>query len=271
MARAIGDHAARLRRRAPYPSIRVSYHPAEMDRVWTHGLETLIERCEALSEIGFTVAADKRVSDVGIYLVAHPDNLVVLEAAQRIATGRIPLESKEFLGVADGVLHGTYKYPFSTDLIAGGHASAGLSCLCRTTELLIDPLGFVWPCHHHLYETWMQGGTRAAFAILSERGFSFGADALAGLALHPIGHILDPDFTLTALSKFRPCSDYGACIGCDTKVKNNRFQSLEDIGQAHTSVEIKNIQFPPELLEKIPDRQRTALLRAGAITEAARL
>ena len=270
MARAIGTHGERLRRRAPYPSIRVSYHPAEMDRVWTKGLETLIARCEALRDIGFTVDADKRVSDVGIYLVAHPDNVPLQEETQRAAAGRIAFEPKEFLGLADGVVHGTYKYPFSTDLIAGGHWHTGLSALCRTSELLIDPLGFVWPCHHHLYETWMNGGTRAAYVTLSERNFRFGADALAGLALHPIGHILDPDFTLAALAKFRACGDYGACIGCDTKVKNNRFQSLQDIGQAHTSVEIRNIAFPSGLLEKIPAEQRASLIRAGAIKGPAR-
>ncbi len=265
MARAIGTHAERLRRTARYPSVRVSYHPAEMDRVWTRGLETLISRCEALREIGFTVASDKRISDVGIYLVAHPDNLPLLDEARRLTDGRVAFEPKEFLGLANGVLHGAYKYPYSTDLIASGHRSTGLSCICRTTELLIDPLGFVWPCHHHLYETWMHGGTHAAFALLRERGFRFGPDALAELARHPIGHLLDPGFTLAELSRFRACAHYGACIGCDTKVKNNRFQSLEDIGQAHTSVEIRNIQFPPELLEKIPEAQRLSLARAGIL------
>ncbi len=265
MARAIGPGGARLRRTAPYPSIRVSYHPAEMNRVWTTGLETLIERCEKLRDLGFTVSGDKRESDVGIYLVAHPDNLPLLEEARRITAGRVAFEPKEFLGVADGVLHGTYKYPYSTDLISGGHWPTGLSCLCRTSELLVDPLGFIWPCHHHLYETWMHGGTHEAFALLRTRDFRFGPDALAGLALHPVGHLLDPDFTVAELKRFRACSDYGACIGCDTKAKNNRFQSLEDIGEAHTSVEIRNINFPRVLLDKISEAQRLSLSRAGVL------
>jgi hypothetical protein len=269
MQRCIGPHGERLRRSAPYPSIRVSYHPAEMDRVWTKGLETLIERCEALRAAGFTVDPDKRVSDVGIYLVAHPDNLPVLEEARRVAAGRISLEPKEFLGLEDGVLYGTYKYPFSTDLIVGGHGTKTLSAMCRTSELLIDPLGFVWPCHHHLYETWMRGGTREAFAMLREREFCFGGDAVRALPLKPIGHILDPAFTLEALATFRTCAHYGSCIGCDTKSKNNRLQSLEDAGQAHTSVEIRNIAFTSELLEKITQPQQEALARIGAIAAPA--
>ena len=265
MQRCIGGHAERLRRSAPYPSIRVSYHPGEMDRVWQRGLETLVERCEALRASGFVVDPDKRVSDVGIYLVAHPDNLPKLEEASRITEGRIPFESKEFLGLAGGILHGSYKYPYSTDLVAGGHWPRGLSCRCRTTELLIDPLGFVWPCHHHLYETWMQGGTRAAFETLRQREFAFGTDAVQGLPHKPVGHLLDPGFTLETLAVFRACAHYGACIGCDTKAKNNRFQSLYDIGEAHTSVEIIDIAFPPSVLETVPRAQREALARIGAL------
>ncbi len=79
-----------------------------------------------------------------------------------------------------------------------------------------------------------------------------------GTRLKPIGHILDPDFSMDALREFRPCSYYGRCIGCDTKVKNNRFQSLYDQNIPHTSVEIRNIQMPPELLshpEFLPHQQ----------------
>ena len=56
--------------------------------------------------------------------------------------------------------------------------------------------------------------------------------------------------SMDALGEFRACPHYGRCIGCDTKVKNNRFQSLDDLNIAHTSVEIRNIEMPPELLDR---------------------
>ena len=267
MKRCLDGQVDKLRRDAPYPSIRVSYHPPEMDRVWGRGIDTLLDRCEALRDLGFRVGPDKRSSDVGIYMVAHPGNLGACEDAARAAAKRVAFETKEFLGLHEGVLHGTYKYPFSIDLVAGGHWPTGLSCQCRTTELLIDPLGFVWPCHHFLYETWMNGGSGEAFDRLSARDFAVDEESLAGLALRPVGHILDPAFTLAALRDWHPCDRYGRCIGCDTKVKNNRFQSLEDAGLAHTSVEIRDIVFPESVLERIP-AERSERLRSYGIIAA---
>jgi hypothetical protein len=262
----LNGQTARLRRPSPYPSIRVSYHPGEMKRAWSgRGIETLVERCEAMRDLGFTVAPDKRNSDVGIYLVSHPNNVDAIAEAKRHTAGRVAFEPKEFLGLHEGKLYGTYRYPFSTNLVAGQHWPTGLSCECRTTELLIDPLGFVWPCHHHLYETWMRAAPQAAFDLLATRKFQGFSAACQSLPFTPLGHILDPEFDTAVLRQWHGCSHYGSCIGCDTKVKNDRFQSLEDANQAHTSVEIRGIDFPEELIADLPEWQRTLMASTDSI------
>lgn len=251
-ARILNGQQAKLQRNAPYPSIRVSYHPEEMNRTWKgRGFEELVARCEALADYGFSVSPIKAESDVGIYLVAHPDNVVTPEM-EATYQGRVPFEAKEFLGMHDGQLHGSYLYPFSTHLTAASIHPRTLACECRTSELLMDPLGFVWGCHFYLYEAWKLGHVGQEFAALKKLGYEYrknGKRLFLGQSMRPIGHILDPDFTMDALSEFRRCFSYGRCIGCDTKVKNNRFQSLDDRNVAHTSVEIRNIEMPAELLE----------------------
>lgn len=258
-AERLAGQQAKLRRSAPYPSIRVSYHAAEMERLWKgRGFETLVEHCEGLAAFGFTVAPDKAASDVGIYMVAHPANRLD-DTIRAIAAGRVPFETKEFLGVHDGVLYGTYLYPFSTDLLARGLHRSPLASECRTSELLIDPLGFVWSCHFHLYDCWAKGGPREDYRALERAGFRFAArEAKSGPggAHRPIGHILDPAFGLETLRVFRACRSYGRCIGCDTKVKNDRFQSLEDRARPHTSVEIRNIRMPASLLARMDPAER---------------
>ncbi len=244
----------KLQRDAPYPSIRVSYHAEEMNRVWRgQGFAELINRCEALSDYGFRVSPSKAESDVGIYMVAHPQNKMTAEM-ESTYTGRVPFESKEFLGIHEGKLHGHYLYPFSTDLIARNIHLNTLSCECRTTELLLDPLGFVWGCHFYLYQSWIAGGPVREFEELEAQGFRYSENRARIFAIHdlaPIGHMLDPDFTMADLEVFRSCRHYGRCIGCDTKVKNDRFQSYYDQGIAHTSVMIRNIQMPASLYDKV--------------------
>lgn len=246
----------KLRREAPYPSIRVSYHADEMDRTWKgRGFAELVDRCAALGELGFRVSPVKAESDVGIYMVEHPQNRFTPEM-QAIVAGRVPFEGKEFLGVHEGQLYGHYLYPFSTDLIARGIHPRTLRCECRTSELLVDPLGFVWGCHFFLYEGWSHGGPRREFAALEAEGFRYaraGAALFAGRNVAPVGHLLDPDFRMEDLAVFRPCTHYGRCIGCDTKVKNDRFQSYYDRQVAHTSVDIRNIEMPPSLYPQIED------------------
>lgn len=248
----LNGQIAKLQRQADYPSIRVSYHPEQMEKLW-HGLgiEELASRCADLEKYGFRVSGDKADSDVGIYMVAHPENRLSAEKRQALA-GKVPFVEKEFLGEHEGELFGTYLYPYSTNLLSSGAWNSTLSCECRTTELLLDPLGFVWGCHFHLYENWVKGGPVEAYKALSSRNYDFSVLTVDQFGKHPVmpvGHILDPDFSVATISEFRTCHHYGRCIGCDTKVKNNRFQSLENLHQEHTSVEIRAIKIPAQLQE----------------------
>ncbi len=249
----------KLQRDAPYPSIRVSYHADEMNRSWANrGFAELVDRCESLRDYGFRVSPVKANSDVGIYMVEHPENSVTQDMMAAY-TGRVPFETKEFLGVHDGLLYGHYLYPFSTDLMLRGIHDMPLRCECRTTELLIDPLGFVWGCHYYLYHRWSDGGPVREFAELEKVEYRYrerGENIFLGQAMAPVGHLLDPDFSIDALSEFRLCEQYGHCIGCDTKVKNDRFQSFYDRGVPHTSVQMRNIEMPEKLLSLLDERDR---------------
>ena len=249
MALCLGDNPKGLMRDAPYPTIRVSYHPDEMNRSWGDGIANLIARCEALAKLGFKVSPAKEESHVGIYMVAHPDNQRALDEARAAAHGRVAFETKEFLGMHDDQLYGRYRYPYSTNLVTSGLWPHGLSCQCRTSELLIDPLGLVWPCHYYLYETWLRHDPRPVYARLARQNWRFDQSIADMLPFPATGHILDPDFQLDHLSRFHACQSYGHCIGCDTKIKNNRFQDLDNSGKPHTSVEITEIQVPAELTE----------------------
>jgi hypothetical protein len=121
----------RLRRQAPYASIRVSYHPETMV------LEPLAERVLGLQSAGYSI---------GIWGVLHPDQEGDIRQAQEYCLSRgIDFRTKEFLGRHNGVLYGNYRYPGACD---GG---TGKSVRCRTTELLIGPDGSVFRCHSDLY------------------------------------------------------------------------------------------------------------------------
>lgn len=247
--RKLNGQQNKLKRASPYPPIRVSFHIKEMDRTWGDGFAELVSRCEGLREHGFTVDPDPSVSNVGIYVVDHPENHVT-RYMQDYCKDKVPFFMKDFLGVADGELHGQYGYPYSTDLISRGIHPTTLNCECRTTELLIDPLGFVWGCHFYLYHAWEKKEPVQYFAELFVREFNFASipDSVFKGKIKPIGHMLDPDFSLSQLEIFRPCSFYGRCIGCDTKLKRDRFAS-ENVYRS--SVIIKNIQWPTSLKNSI--------------------
>ena len=180
----------RFTREAPYAAIRVSYHPGQND------IDELINKTFRLQDAGFRV---------GIYALESPEPELkkhVTEIRERCLRQGIDFRYKEFLGECNGKLHGTYKYEGS---VSGEEMKA---CECRTTELIVDPAGYVYRCHADLYK---------------------GRSSVA--------HILDEDFSEEALDKFRPCDKYGDCNPCDVKVKTNRFQIF-----GHTSVEIKDIR-----------------------------
>ena len=197
----VGQNIGAFTRPAPYPSIRVSYHPGQ------NVITDIVKKCVELNDYGFFVSDDKSKTNVGIWMVAHPDNVIPTVQTD------VYFETKEFLGVHNGVTYGAYKYPNATD------AEVTKSCECKTSELLIDPMGRVFQCHAFLYNHW-----------LGKEEFD------------PIGSMLDPEFTMDIVDQFRPCTHYGHCSPCDVKIKNNRFQSLYDTDTAHCSVEIRNIK-----------------------------
>lgn len=122
----------RLRRDAPYASVRVSYHPRTMDFADT------IAKVRRLLDRGYSV---------GVWGVLHPSQADEIEQARRrcLAEG-IDFRCKEFLGRHEGRLHGTYKYP---QAVSG---RAGATVQCRTSELIIGPGGDVFRCHGDLYD-----------------------------------------------------------------------------------------------------------------------
>ncbi len=121
----------RIRRNAPYASIRVSYHPETMD---------LQETTEKVLK-----ALDKGYS-IGIWSILHPfykDQ--VLEAQEACIKRGIDFRTKEFLGEYSGTLYGTYKHEGASE------RNTTTTVLCKATELLVDPQSRVFRCHHDLY------------------------------------------------------------------------------------------------------------------------
>ncbi len=123
---------ARLRRDAPYASIRISYHVEQVE------FDELLAKTIQLQEAGFSV---------GLYGVLHPETAdVVLEAQQRAKAAGIDFRTKEFLGYYKGRLYGHYHYENACNM------ETTREVMCRTTELLIGPDGSIYRCHHDLYE-----------------------------------------------------------------------------------------------------------------------
>ena len=122
----------RVKRDAPYASIRVSFHPEVMD------LEETLSKVHRLLSKGYSI---------GIWGVAHPAHLnEIMLAKEKAEAVGIDFRMKEFLGFYKGKLYGTYRYE------AESNSNKPLKCECRTTELLIAPDGYVYQCHSHLYK-----------------------------------------------------------------------------------------------------------------------
>jgi MoaA/NifB/PqqE/SkfB family radical SAM enzyme len=121
----------RIKRDAPYASIRVSYHPEVMN------IDELAVRVIKLKDAGYSI---------GIWGVLHPKWEKEVLAAQDycLALG-IDFRTKEFLGNHEGVLYGTYAYQDACDQKTKKKVS------CRTSELLIGPEGNIYRCHADLY------------------------------------------------------------------------------------------------------------------------
>ncbi len=121
----------RFHRNVPYPSIRVSYHPTEMN------FNNLIEKVLRLKKAGFSI---------GVYGLLYPkfkkDIFTVQRKCNKLG---IDFRVKEFLGRFDGKFYGTYRYP---EAVCGNQLR---DCFCRTSELIIGPNCDIYKCHHDLY------------------------------------------------------------------------------------------------------------------------
>lgn len=123
--------ASRLRRDAPYASIRVSYHKDQSNR------EKLLERVSWLKRQGF---------HIGIWIVDHPGYQGHTKETVAMAQAMgIDIRTKEFLGPWEGKVYGTMRYP---DAVNSSHLRF---CDCRTSEILVAPDGCLFRCHSDLY------------------------------------------------------------------------------------------------------------------------
>lgn len=122
----------RIKRDAPYASIRVSYHPQVMD------IKPLAEKVLKLQDAGYSI---------GIWGVMHPvQEKEILEAQSYCKELGIDFRLKEFLGEHEGVMYGSYRYDGACD------KNFKKTVLCKTTELIVGPDGGIFRCHSDLYE-----------------------------------------------------------------------------------------------------------------------
>ena len=123
---------SRLKRDAPYASIRVSYHPEQMN------LDVLLIKVLRMQNAGFSI---------GIWGVMHPSQKKKIKAAQKICKDKgIDFRTKEFLGEHNGKLYGQYRYPEAIS------KKDGNSVFCKTSELIIGPTGHIYRCTADVYE-----------------------------------------------------------------------------------------------------------------------
>lgn len=126
---------SRVRRDAPYASIRVSYHPGQMGDG-----ATLVANAKKMKDAGFSIG-------IWSVLFPSPEQLAAINQMQfRCRDAGIDFRLKEFTGEYKGETYGDYsRYPHSVG------ASGLKSCLCKTSELLIGPNGDVYRCHRDVY------------------------------------------------------------------------------------------------------------------------
>lgn len=122
----------RLKRDAPYASIRVSYHPEQMN------LDNLVVKVLRMQNAGFSM---------GVWGVMHPSQKKKIKAAQKICQDKgIDFRTKEFLGERNGKLYGQYRYTEAVSKIVRKNV------FCKTSELIIGPTGHIYRCTADVYE-----------------------------------------------------------------------------------------------------------------------
>jgi radical SAM protein with 4Fe4S-binding SPASM domain len=124
-------HPEKLNRDAPYPNIRVSYHPGQND------IHDLIKRIQEI----------QKIVSIGIYMVEFPESLPELEEVKNLCEqAGVFFKTKEFLGYHEGKLHGEYLFP---EAVAGKVTKEKVSC--RNSVLIVDVTGDLYKCHSDLY------------------------------------------------------------------------------------------------------------------------
>ncbi len=147
----------RLKRDSKYPSIRVSYHPEQMNA------EKLVRNVKKLQDAGFSI---------GIYSVQYPSPEQLQEITKmqfRCIDAGILFRLKDFTGEYKGMLYGDYsKFPEALN-----SREMTKECECRTSELIIGPDGRVYRCHRDLYAEEFSIGSilNLAFAVSHEYRF----------------------------------------------------------------------------------------------------
>lgn len=125
---------ARLKRDAKYASIRVSYHPEQMNP------HELVKKAKKLQDVGFSI---------GIWSVLYPgpEQLSAINQMQFICKDAgIDFRLKEYTGEYKGELYGDYS-KWKNSILQDKTSP----CLCKTSELIIGPNGNVYRCHRDLY------------------------------------------------------------------------------------------------------------------------
>jgi MoaA/NifB/PqqE/SkfB family radical SAM enzyme len=121
----------RFKRKAPYASIRVTYHPGQSK------LEDVVDKIRYLVDRGYPI---------GLYSIRVPGHEKLIEKVQSLVEPLgIDYRTKEYLGLNRGQAFGTYHYENAV------FANTRQQVQCRTTELLIAPDGKVHRCHRDLY------------------------------------------------------------------------------------------------------------------------
>lgn len=174
-------------RKAKYASIRISLH----------------ESTDLYKIVDTAIKLRENKHSVGIWGLDRQDLKEKNKQCNEIC-GRLGIDFrlKEFLGIYEEKFYGTYKYPDA--IRCRGYNLV----LCKPSEFLIAPDGYIYGCHSHLY---------------SHTNYLY--------------HILDDIFPPFGL--FGQCTDYGTCNPCDIKVKFNRFQE-----KGHCAVTIEKVDEP---------------------------
>ena len=135
-----------------YRSIRVSYHPEQMEP------NKLVEDVRQLQDKGYSI---------GIFGLNHPENMGANVMMSELARKeQVYFFIKDFLGKYKGKDFGFFKYPRAID-------GTPKIATCRTRELLMAPNGNVYRCHRDLYHAEGEVGniTDEHFEIEDKRRF----------------------------------------------------------------------------------------------------